>query len=503
MRGLAGFSPLIWGPLLLLPLVDANCVVAVAQTATRAALYDFNHLTTNWRINPVAGANDCIALGPGYCLFDRSQSMSANFYHEIHSKQASCNGAGTSDVTKSGAGYNDRPYGLSLGTLSPVDSSPSHTQIEAIENSESNYALTTSGPGQYVVCLDSLARGYLGTGTSPDPTQAILVPMAIDPNYCVPFPPPPPSPPPLPPPSPAPSPPPSLAPSPPPAVTPSPPPQAMVSGDPHIHFGDGAVADFRGKNATFYALLSAPGVQFAARTVDTSFLLPRPMLVHGSFFDTAAWTVRGASGRVYGIEADASAVRFRVTDARSGELLREHRGPWKQWWEDGIRAYFKQSTVYVRAHGFEVNCTRRPVYNWVAGPSHWRFDIAMRRLDDTPFAKLFNASSPTCYPHGVIGQAWDDDDIAVDGAEDDYTYHKDHPVVTTRAMAEGALEGRGDDYELASAHATAFAYSRFERDASDVCPPRNVSKLTGAKRVAGHSQTASVVEHDLEAPSTR
>lgn len=496
MRSLASFSPLIWGTLLLLPLVDANCVVAVAPTADRKALYDFNDAGTNWRINPVAGANDCIALGSGYCLVDTSQPLSAVFYHELYSTQASCNGATTSDVTQTGSGFYDRPYGLSLDTLSPLDSSGSHTQIEAVKNQEPNYALTSSGPGQYVVCLDSLARGNLGTGTTPGPTdvnhaQPGYVAASIDPNYCVPFPPPPPS---LPP-----SPPPSLSPS----APPPPPPQAMVSGDPHIHFGDGAVADFRGKNATFYALLSAPGVQFAARTVDTSFLLPRPMLVHGSFFDAAAWTVRGASGRVYGIEADASAVRFRVTDARSGELLREHRGPWKQWWEDGIRAYFKQSTVYVRAHGFEVNCTRRPVYNWVAGPSHWRFDIAMRRLDDTPFAKLFNASSPTCYPHGVIGQAWDGDDIAVDGAEDDYTYHKDHPVVTTRAMAEGALEGRGDDYELASAHATAFAYSRFERNAADVCPPRNVSKLTGAKRVAGHSQTASVVEHDLQAPSTR
>ena len=36
--------------------------------------------------------------------------------------------------------------------------------------------------------------------------------------------------------------------------------------------------------------------------------------------------------------------------------------------------------------------------------------------------------------------------------------------VTTSAMAEGAIEGRASMYEVASAHATAFVFSRFDSE---------------------------------------
>uniref|UniRef100_A0A7S0IRA2 Uncharacterized protein n=2 Tax=Calcidiscus leptoporus TaxID=127549 RepID=A0A7S0IRA2_9EUKA len=80
-------------------------------------------------------------------------------------------------------------------------------------------------------------------------------------------------------------------------------------------------------------------------------------------------------------------------------------------------------------------------------------------------------------PHGLLGQTYDGDGIAVDGAMDDY--HGEY-VVTT-AMGEGAIEGAPSDYaiERATPFSTLFTYSRFDAKSA---LPRDVSKLTGLKR---------------------
>ena len=254
--------------------------------------------------------------------------------------------------------------------------------------------------------------------------------------------------------------------------------------DPHMHFAHGGEADFRGRNGRYYAMLSAPNIQFAARTMDTDFMLPIPLqFVHGSFFTSVAWTVRGRSGREYGITVDADSDTFYVIDTKDNSTVATRQGVWQQWWEDGIRAYNKQSTIYVRANGWEVNASRNPVYNHVSGPSKWRFDVAMRPLDGrTGFESKHGKSSDTCFPHGVLAQSWDGDDIAVFGAEDDYTITDEtHPVFTTKAMAEGAIEGTAADYELAGPHTTHFAYSRYKLATDATCAPRDVHKLTGSK----------------------
>ena len=79
--------------------------------------------------------------------------------------------------------------------------------------------------------------------------------------------------------------------------------------------------------------------------------MPGPLLqfVRGSFITSAAWTVRGESGSVYHIMSGPGEVSFRVT--KNGTVTASREGGWKQWWEDGVRVYYKQSTVYVRANG--------------------------------------------------------------------------------------------------------------------------------------------------------
>ena len=79
-------------------------------------------------------------------------------------------------------------------------------------------------------------------------------------------------------------------------------------------------------------------------------------------------------------------------------------------------------------------------------------------------------------PHGILGQSFDGSGIAVDGAVDP----KPQPgeLMTTKAMAEGSIEGAWQDYVMPSPYATFFRYSRFGLTKAD---PRNVSALSGRK----------------------
>ena len=83
-------------------------------------------------------------------------------------------------------------------------------------------------------------------------------------------------------------------------------------------------------------------------------------------------------------------------------------------------------------------------------------------------------------PHGLIGQSYDRDGMAIDGKQDLYAAE----VIHTSAMAEGAIEGTASEYKLASKFDTNFAYSRFNAPRA---VPRDVSQLLGAKRRVGPS----------------
>jgi hypothetical protein len=271
-------------------------------------------------------------------------------------------------------------------------------------------------------------------------------------------------------------------------------------GDPHLHFAHGGTADFRGKNDTMYALLSAPRIQFAAKTQDTSFLLPRPQLVHGSFWKTVEWVINGSSGVLYGVTSTADRVGFRVYNLSDPKrnVIKEHNGVWKEWWYDGIRIFYKQSTIYTRANGWEVNATRHPIYLMTAGTSPWRFDVAIRKLDDTVFAKKHGFASATCFPHGLVGQSWDGDDVAVFGKMDDYTFNKEHPEVRTTSMAEGSIEGVADDYILSGPFDLDFKFSRFHKHMESHCLPRDIMKLTGVKVKRSTSEERSFTSDDFD-----
>ena len=90
---------------------------------------------------------------------------------------------------------------------------------------------------------------------------------------------------------------------------------------------------------------------------------------------------------------------------------------------------------------------------------------------------------------GVLGQTYDRDNMAVDGARDSKarlddgsaTAARRHAggIITTRSNAQGGIEGQLSDYRVSDPFETRFAYSRFDAAAA---APRNTSKLDGRKR---------------------
>jgi hypothetical protein len=88
-----------------------------------------------------------------------------------------------------------------------------------------------------------------------------------------------------------------------------------------------------------------------------------------------------------------------VTDAK---IVIDHAGSvWQLYDEDDLRVYMKQSTLVVRAAGWETNVTRKPIYNHVSGPDLWRIDLTTRPLDDTGIRENGISEWKVSAPHGI------------------------------------------------------------------------------------------------------
>ena len=248
------------------------------------------------------------------------------------------------------------------------------------------------------------------------------------------------------------SPPPPLPPSPP----QSPPPAAGASQDPHLRLAYGGKADFRGINDTLFSMLSAPGVEMAMKTTDSVFMIKHNHKVNGSFItEIAVATLSG--DELVSIRAVAGEItRSYVFNSKQQVISRvRERMRWR-----GVNVTVEQMmlTTSIVAHGWELNATRKPVYNHVSGPK-WRFDFTLRPM--TP------ESSWSCYPHGIIGRSFDGTGKGLIGAMDDY----DSNNVVTSAMAEGAIVGNAVDYVVKPPEIMNHKFSRFYNKETDECLP--------------------------------
>lgn len=208
---------------------------------------------------------------------------------------------------------------------------------------------------------------------------------------------------------------------------------------PSLHSRNGATADFTGKNDTWYTLLRTPCVDFAARTMATTLLMPRPQLVHTTLPTQVSWIVRPEGGDQCGVTANASALAFEV--ACEGKRPARFSGAWKEYKTQDFKAYMRASILNVKACGWEMNATRHETRTQVSGHAPWRYDLTLRPL--TPGAGQSRA-------RGILAEAWSGDWPPGGGQHDDYGQRVDgfrYDVVTTSSEAQGLLAHPRGAYE--------------------------------------------------------
>jgi hypothetical protein len=108
--------------------------------------------------------------------------------------------------------------------------------------------------------------------------------------------------------------------------------------------------------------------------------------------------------------------------------------------------------------------------------------------------KYGNSTFGRIAPHGIIAQSFDGNKFAVSGKLDTYGSAKEF---TTSAQAEGAIEGRMEDYIVATPFSADFRFSRFNM--TEPVAPHNVSLLAGIKAISTRVMSAASMElHGVE-----
>lgn len=254
------------------------------------------------------------------------------------------------------------------------------------------------------------------------------------------------------------------------------------TGDPHLTFAHGGRADFKGNHLAWYNMLSARNTSLNVLFVHDDFRNPFK-LVHGSAMKSAAWVMRtNVTGRNVTVEYNASSVTssralVRVSDSKVGIWV-GHGG--KPFVMENVRVEMREKkqlgmgkngawhgvALVVSSGLWRASVWNKPFPNAAANPGKALLNIHVE--------PLYDADTDPVAPHGLIGQSYDGDKQAVNGAVDDYTADE----VTTHAMAEGAIEGTASDYKMVRKFDIDYKFNRFDKLAAK---PRDVSQLSGIK----------------------
>jgi len=275
---------------------------------------------------------------------------------------------------------------------------------------------------------------------------------------------------------------------------PSPPPlkPGGLTGDPHLHFAHGGEADFRGEDGYLYAMLHHSGLAVNVLFEACAFFLSDLVLkVRGTFVtDVFIKAVTEATGRTVRIEFTPNMPPTPIVHGLEGGTRRVLPGRPPLVVEDlsiAVTQNDNTEVLHVRTGGWAIDATARLIQ---------RSATSGKKQVDLSFAPLRDPLAPNpktgkvVAPHGLVGQSFDGDDIAVDGKKDRYRelWWRQNAFtaneITTEAQAEGAIEGSGDDYKVADFFGTDFKYRRF--DALEAAP-RSIAALSGTKRVVANA----------------
>jgi len=309
-----------------------------------------------------------------------------------------------------------------------------------------------------------------------------------------------------------------------------------ANGDPHLSFAHGGIAHFRGADHGVFNFLSAPNVSFNIETEDATYSTAfSNRTINGSFMVTATWAIRTTGGQMVFVAYNARtpdrahawigrpgrpddgylvAAKGWLPVMKADESGQYHHGPGSVYQvltkprlftaDEVTVSMSKPRYLKVLTAGWEFQVRQ---HVWYPHHLHPRLSLSVRPTYDiespkslNPGVKSLKSPRATVAPHGLIGQSWDGDQIAISGRTDDYYSVPAGHTFTTSAQAEGAIEGSYRDYQMSSPFATAFRYSRF--DAKVPTPPRNASALGGArsKRVqqaGGYARASSVPRNQV------
>lgn len=253
------------------------------------------------------------------------------------------------------------------------------------------------------------------------------------------------------------------------------------TGDPHLHFAGGRRADFRGVPGRYFSLVSAPGFALNVLIANASFAYA-DATIHGTYMVEAAVRCgedalmlhNATNATQWGFGWHAAAVHCH--DRAPAHYVHPHTRyecPATEATTKGAPASVsvEYATATFTCGAWTVRSTVQPVARYVAG--------ATRNLD-------LKIVGPAVGAHGIVGQNLDER-TARDGALDVYPTRGEH---TTSAQAEGAIDGRYDDYAVATAYATDFRYSRF----SGVAVPTAPSMVARARSLTSRGAGADLSE---------
>jgi len=243
-----------------------------------------------------------------------------------------------------------------------------------------------------------------------------------------------------------------------------------ASKDPHLHLPHGGRADFRGRDDTVFNLLSAKDVAFNVLFEKGDFAWAS-RLVHGTKMAAGYWVVNTKTGKTLNIEYTA-----RKSDPVAIVQEEEHRDVQVRQGTpalvvDDVIVSMVGKTLTVRTSKwlFTATTSSYPFGKLEANKNKVLLDVSVQ--------PLYDPDTDVVAPHGILGQAYDQDKLAVDGKIDEEKTGES----TTTAQAEGAIEGSWEEYIVPSKFSTEFKYSRFGLAKA---APRDVSKLTGTKKAA-------------------
>jgi len=258
---------------------------------------------------------------------------------------------------------------------------------------------------------------------------------------------------------------------------------AWLHGDPHVVGFDGDKFSVRGDHGQIYSLLSAPGLSFNAQFEEAAFRSPHSKLdVKGSFVRKAFWVLRTPKkGRVLRIKFDARQ-RSHITEANMSIPIAYDGGP--PWEEEGVRITFKRQVATIETGYWRM--TAKSTTGWP--------HAHLVRMNLHVSAPRHLACADPVAAHGIMGQTFDCDGMAVHGARDSYDRLDNGSltssrtrlggVMTTTAQGEGALEGGLHDYLLRGPFEDPSPkFSRF--DARAPVGRRQVGRLGGSRRALG------------------